>query len=176
MLCDGRELFRIAKQSAGEKRNNVGISCLKSETGAVKVCMIERKFGRSMMRSWMLKINVSDVSRVLLGRLVHTSTPWRSHHDWHWAGNCSKFVPQETLKVHSLTLSVLRLFVRPFPNCLSFYYETLRGWFLKNSYIWIKNLWELQSNLSWKDVANSTEGITQSNVNYLRHLMNESRQ
>ena len=34
---DDRELFRIAKQRVGEKRNVVGISCLKDESDAVKV-------------------------------------------------------------------------------------------------------------------------------------------
>ena len=37
------------------------------------------------------------------------------------------------------------------------------------------NLWELQNDLSWKSAASSKEGITQSEVNYLGHLMNESR-
>ena len=34
---DGHELFRIAKQKVGEKKNFVGVSCLKDESGAVKV-------------------------------------------------------------------------------------------------------------------------------------------
>ena len=34
---DGRELFRIAKQRVGEKEDVVGVSCLKDESGAVKV-------------------------------------------------------------------------------------------------------------------------------------------
>ena len=33
------------------------------------------------------------------------------------------------------------------------------------------NMWELQSNLSWKDAASSTKGTPQSSVNYLCHLM-----
>ena len=40
---DSRELLRIAKQRAEEKRDVVGVSCLKDETGAVKVWMIKRK-------------------------------------------------------------------------------------------------------------------------------------
>ena len=37
-LChDGRELFRIAKQRVGEKKNVVRVSCLKDESGVVKV-------------------------------------------------------------------------------------------------------------------------------------------
>ena len=34
---DGCELFRIAKQRAGEKSDVVGVSCLKDESGVVKV-------------------------------------------------------------------------------------------------------------------------------------------
>ena len=40
---DGRELFRIAKQRAGEKSDAVGISCLKDKSGAVKVSVDDRK-------------------------------------------------------------------------------------------------------------------------------------
>ena len=37
-LCrDGPELFIIAKQRSGEKRDVVGISCLNNENGAVTV-------------------------------------------------------------------------------------------------------------------------------------------
>ena len=35
--CNGCELFRIAKQRVGGKKDVVGISCLKDEYGAVKV-------------------------------------------------------------------------------------------------------------------------------------------
>ena len=34
---DGRELFRIAKQEVGKKRNVVGFSCLKDESDTMKV-------------------------------------------------------------------------------------------------------------------------------------------
>ena len=37
------------------------------------------------------------------------------------------------------------------------------------------NLRELRSDLSWKDVASSTKGITRSSENYLRHLRTWSR-
>ena len=40
---DGCELFRIAKQRAGEKSDVVGVSCLKDESGVVKVSMDDRK-------------------------------------------------------------------------------------------------------------------------------------
>ena len=41
--CDGRELLRISKQKVGEKKDNVGVSCLKDESGAVKVSVDNRK-------------------------------------------------------------------------------------------------------------------------------------
>ena len=34
--CDGCELFRIAKQRVGEKKDVVGVNYLKDESGAVK--------------------------------------------------------------------------------------------------------------------------------------------
>ena len=47
-----------------------------------------------------------------------------------------------------------------------------REWFLTNSYIQVKNmatsLWEPRSDLSLKDAASSTGGITWGIVNYLR--------
>ena len=37
-LCrDGLELFRIVKQRGGEKKDVIGVSCLKDESGVVKV-------------------------------------------------------------------------------------------------------------------------------------------
>ena len=41
-LChDGCELFRIAKQRIGEKKDVAGFSCLKDESGAVKVSLYD---------------------------------------------------------------------------------------------------------------------------------------
>ena len=40
---DGRELFRIDKLRAGEKRDAAKVSCLKDESGAVKVSVDDRK-------------------------------------------------------------------------------------------------------------------------------------
>ena len=40
---DCRELFRIAKQKVMEKKNVVGVSCLKDESGALKVSVDDRK-------------------------------------------------------------------------------------------------------------------------------------
>ena len=38
---NGHELFRITKQRVGEKKDVVGVSCLKDESGVVKVWMIQ---------------------------------------------------------------------------------------------------------------------------------------
>ena len=40
---DGRELFRIAKQRVAEKKDVVGVGCLKNESGAVKVSVDDQK-------------------------------------------------------------------------------------------------------------------------------------
>ena len=40
---DDRELLRIAKQRAREKSDVVGVSCLKDESGAVKVSLDDQK-------------------------------------------------------------------------------------------------------------------------------------
>ena len=40
---DGRELFRSAKERVGEKKDIVGVSCLKGESGMVKVSVDDRK-------------------------------------------------------------------------------------------------------------------------------------
>ena len=40
---DGSELFRIAKQKIEKKKNVVGVSCLKDESGMVKVSVDDRK-------------------------------------------------------------------------------------------------------------------------------------
>ena len=45
-------LFRIAKTKVGEKKDVVGVSCLKDESEAVKISwMIERKSGRNIWKS-----------------------------------------------------------------------------------------------------------------------------
>ena len=41
--CDSRELFIISKQRAGEKRDVVGVSCLKDGSLVVKVSVDDRK-------------------------------------------------------------------------------------------------------------------------------------
>ena len=54
--------------------------------------------------------------------------------------------------MHSMAVSVLRFFLEPFPNYLSF-----------NSFWW----------MSLKDAAKGTEKITRSSVNYLRKRKSE---
>ena len=50
-LCsDGRELFRIAKQRIGEKKDVVRISCFKNESGVKKVSVDDLKSGRSIWK------------------------------------------------------------------------------------------------------------------------------
>ena len=59
LCCNGHELFRIAKHRVGVKKDNVGLSCINDESGAVKVWMIERKSLRSIQKSWwMLKMEL----------------------------------------------------------------------------------------------------------------------
>ena len=40
---DGHELLRISKQKVGEKKDVVGVSCLKDENAAVKVSVDHQK-------------------------------------------------------------------------------------------------------------------------------------
>ena len=86
----------------------------------------------------------SDISRVFLGRMEHTLNPWRCNHGWHLAEKCSKFVPPDTLKIHSLPLSVLRFLCKTFSILLklSLWKTLFCRWFFKNSYIQIKNLYD----------------------------------
>ena len=51
---DGHELFKIAKQRAGEKSDIVGVSCLKDESGSVKVSMDDQeKIWKELMEKLM---------------------------------------------------------------------------------------------------------------------------
>ena len=43
LCCNGRELFRIAKQRVRDKKDVVWVSCLKDESGVVKVSVDDRK-------------------------------------------------------------------------------------------------------------------------------------
>ena len=66
---NGSELFRIAKQSTGEKRNVVGISCLQDKSGAIIVRVDDRKkIGKEYMErlmnienEWSRSIDTSKV-------------------------------------------------------------------------------------------------------------------
>ena len=43
LCCDVCKLFRIAKQRVGEKKDVVGVNCLKDESEVVKVRVDDRK-------------------------------------------------------------------------------------------------------------------------------------
>ena len=58
----------------------------------------------------------NDVSRVFLGRLIHTLNPGKRHHDWHSGKSVSKLVLADALKLHSLALFALRFLCKTFPK------------------------------------------------------------
>ena len=118
-----------------------------------------RKLRRFRKNRFFLKNKVlitSDASRVFLDRLVHISDPRRCHHGWRRAEKFSKFVPPNTLKMHSLALSVLRFLCKTFPKSLklSLRKTLFRGWFSKISYIQIKKLYgyELVRAAKWYEL------------------------
>ena len=65
----GHELFRITKQRAGEKRDVVGVCCIKDENGAMKVSLddgknIWKKHMEKLMNvenEWSDRINASKI-------------------------------------------------------------------------------------------------------------------
>ena len=128
------------------------------------------EMGKWKWRTVFVKAYSSDISRVFLGRPIHTLNPWRHHHGWCWAGILFQHCASKCFLCKTFSkLCKFRL-----QNALPC------GWFLKNSLFINKicmsiNLWELQSDLSCKDATSSAEGITQSRVNYLRHLIAWSR-
>ena len=68
-LChDGRELFRIAKQRVGKKKGVVGVSCLKDESGMVKVSVDDRKkiWKEHMEKLMNVKNEWSDIALMLV--------------------------------------------------------------------------------------------------------------
>ena len=61
---DGRELFRITKQRVGKKKDVIGVSCLKDESGAVKLSVNDRKKIWKLMNvenEWSDSIDASKV-------------------------------------------------------------------------------------------------------------------
>ena len=84
----------------------------------------------------------SNISRAFLDRLLHIWTQKRHHHGWCQGEKNSKFLPLDTIKMHSLALPVLRFFSKTFPILLKFTLQNIRlhGWALKNSYIQVKIL------------------------------------
>ena len=91
----------------------------------------------------------------------------------------SKFLSPDTLKMHSLAV-FLDFLVKHFPNCLAFITKDSSSRMIFKQFIYsnkkicfVISFWELQMDLSWKNSASSTDGITQSSVNYLRKIKSE---
>ena len=80
---------------------------------------------RQLKAASLFKYAVTYVSRVFLGRPVHTSNRCKRHHGWHRAEKYLKFVSLDTLKMHSLALSFLRFLCLFLKFCLFFHYEKL---------------------------------------------------
>ena len=56
----------------------------------------------------------------------YTLYSWRCSHGWRWAVNSSKFIPPDVLKIHSLTLFLLRFICK---TLLKFtFQDTLPHW------------------------------------------------
>lgn len=65
-----------------------------------------------------LQFMLSDLSRLLVGRTIHTLKPRRYHHGWYQVEKFSKFVPPDTLNMHSLALSAVRFLSKTFSKLL----------------------------------------------------------
>ena len=96
--------------------------------------------------------------------------------------NLSKFVPWRYSKNATLPQFVLIFLCKTLSKLLklSLQKTLFHGWFLKNKKIkqicMALSLWEMRSNLSIKDAASSTEGITKSSVKYLRKRKSKNLQ
>ena len=90
---------------------------------------------------------ISDVSRVFLGRPVHTSNPQRCHHSCRWAEKFSKFVLQMLSKCTPRHFLLLNNFVKHLSNYLILHYRTLLFvdflkihilvWYSNNKLVWL---------------------------------------
>ena len=69
--------------------------------------------------------HITCMYKVVLDRPVDTSNTRRHHYDWQRVEKFSKFVPPDTLKMHSLAHSVLRFLCKRFPNYLNLHYKKL---------------------------------------------------
>ena len=98
--------------------------------------------------------------------LPKASSPWLAQ-----STKILKFFPPDAQKIHSMALSVFRFLCQLFSKLLSSSWMIFKELKIFNIFInkfcMAINLCELQSDLSWKDAAGSTEGITRSSVNYL---------
>ena len=93
---------------------------------------------------------------------------------WHQVERLSKFVPPDTLEMHSVALPVLR-FCKTFSKILRltlqklfFVDDFLKIHIFKQKICMATSLWELQSYLSLIDAASTTKRITRISGNYLR--------
>ena len=136
--------------------------------------MTSRKRYRLLASSF---FHITCVHRVVLGRSVHTSNTRRGHHGWRRAEKFSKFVPPDTLKMHSLAHSVLRFICKRFSKILKLTLQKtiFRGWFIKihifkQNVCMAMSLWLVRGakRSELKDETSSTEGITRSSANGLR--------
>ena len=89
------------------------------------------EMGKWKWRTVFVKAYSSDISRVFLGRPIHTLNPWRHHHGWCWAGILFQHCASKCFLCKTFSkLCKFRL-----QNALPC------GWFLKNSYIHKQNLY-----------------------------------
>ena len=87
-----------------------------------------------------------------------------------------KFVPSDALKIHSLTLYIVRFLSTLFSKLFFLLTDDFqRIHIFINKICMAINLWELWSALTLKDAASSAGEITQGSVNSLHHLMTWSR-
>ena len=96
----------------------------------LKLISVQVKISRDFTLDNKLSFNkvitqTSDVSRVFVGKPVHSPNPRTHLHGWIRAEKFSKCVSPDALKMHSLVLSVLRFRCKTISILLSFHYETL---------------------------------------------------
>ena len=105
---------------------------------------ISKLWNRKKLRDMSeMETGISDVSRVFLGRPVHTQNPQRCHDGWCRGIKLSKSVPPHVLKMQSLALFVLRFLCKKFSKLLQFCYIT------KHSSSWITFQKVIYSNKSF---------------------------
>ena len=111
-----------------------------------------------------------NLSRIFLGRPIHTLNPQRSRHGWRLVGRFLKFVPPDAQ--YCLAFFVLWFPYKTLYKLLSLHFKTPSSWITVKKFRESNKTNYVTWNLNWKDVASSIEGITWSSVNYLGYLMN----